>query len=173
MNKLDEHLQWTRFLPTGFVVNAATLGPVGRMRRAPGTMGSLAGLVLYAIFFHQATYFGFVLLGALVVYLAIALCDAAEKRLGMRDPGMIVLDECVALPLVFFGLNGPGGAIIAHGGWPVLLSGFLLFRAFDIVKPFGISRLQDLPGGLGCVLDDVAAAAAACVVLHVGLRLLA
>jgi len=48
----------------------------------------------------------------------------------------------------------------------VLLAGFVLFRIFDIAKPFGISKLQNLPGGLGCVVDDLAAGIASCIVLH-------
>ncbi len=163
---------WTQILPTRAVVGAATLGPVGRVPKAPGTFGSLAGLALYAVVFHTATFIGFVLFAGLLTYLAMGLCDAAEKRLQMRDPGMIVLDECVAVPLVFFGMGGPGGLIATNGGWPVLLAGFFLFRLFDILKPFGIGKLQNLPGGVGCVADDLAAAGAACVCLHIGVLLL-
>lgn len=163
---------WTGLLPDRLVVEVATLGPLGRVRRAPGSVGSLAGLALYAVFFHLAAPLGFLLLLGLFAYLAMAVCDAAERRLAKRDPGMIVLDECVAVPLVFLGLNGPEGLVAQNGGWPVLLAGLALFRLFDIVKPFGIDRLQNLPGGVGCVADDLAAALAACVVLHAGLALM-
>jgi phosphatidylglycerophosphatase A len=50
--------------------------------------------------------------------------------------------------------------------WAVLLAGFALFRLFDITKPLGIARLQNLPGGWGVVIDDTAAALAACATLH-------
>jgi len=50
--------------------------------------------------------------------------------------------------------------------WVVFLAGFALFRFFDILKPLGIGRLQELPAGWGVVMDDVAAALAACGVLH-------
>lgn len=153
-------------LSTAVVVNCATLGPIGRVKKAPGTLGSLAGLGLYAVLFHRSSFSGFILLALMLAYLAVAFCDAAEKRLQMRDPGMIVLDEFVAVPLVFFGMGGDNGLIIQYGGWPVLLAGFTLFRLFDVLKPFGINRLQNLPGGLGCVADDLAAAVASCVVLH-------
>jgi len=158
---------WSRLLPPNLVVTAATLGPLGRVKRAPGTVGSLAGLGLYAVVFHHLTPLGYLIFGGLLVYGAMALCDAAERHLRMRDPGMIVLDEFVAVPLVFLGLNGPGGMVETMGGWPVLMGGFALFRIFDILKPFGISRLQSMPGGVGCVADDLAAALAACAVLHV------
>lgn len=166
MKHLDRYLIWTRALSTSVVVNAATLGPVGRIKKAPGTFGSVAGVGLYAVCFHYSSLFGFILLALALTYVAVALCDAAEKRLQMRDPGMIVLDEFVAVPLVFFGMGGYDGLIVQHGGWPALFLGFLLFRLFDILKPFGISRLQNLPGGLGCVADDLAAAVASCIVLH-------
>jgi phosphatidylglycerophosphatase A len=170
MRNLDRYLIWTRALPSSLVINAATLGPIGRVKKAPGTVGSVAGVGLYAVFFHYSSLLGFILLALGLAYLAVALCDAAEKRLQMRDPGMIVLDEFVAVPLVFFGMGGYDGLIVQHGGWPVLLLGFLLFRLFDILKPFGINRLQNLPGGLGCVADDLAAGAASCVVLHLFLH---
>jgi phosphatidylglycerophosphatase A len=87
-------------------------------------------------------------------------------RLRARDPGKIVLDEVVAIPLCFLGWRTLLGAAPA---WVLLLAGFLLFRLFDIVKPFGISGLQRLPAGWGVVADDFAAALAACATLHVGL----
>ena len=132
----------------------------------------MVGLAFYAVFFHHATPFGYIFLAALSAYLSVAICDAAEKRLQMRDPGMIVLDEVVAVPLLFIGMGGLTGLIVEHGGWPVLLTGFLLFRIFDILKPFGISHLQNLPGGLGCAIDDIAAGLAACITLHLTLHFL-
>ncbi|MFP4156415.1 MAG: phosphatidylglycerophosphatase A [Opitutales bacterium] len=166
MKPLRTYIWWAALLPTPLVVNLATLGPLGRVRKAPGTWGSVAGLALYAVCFHWVHPLAFVLLAGFFAYLAVAFCDAAEKRLQMRDPGMIVLDEFVAVPLVFFGMGGPDGLIMANGGWPVLLAGFALFRFFDVLKPPGINGLQNLPGGLGCVADDLAAGVAACLSLH-------
>jgi phosphatidylglycerophosphatase A len=81
----------------------------------------------------------------------------------VRDPGCIVLDEFAAMPLVFLGTDG----LVTPERLPVLLfAGFALFRFFDILKPLGIRRLQDLPGGLGVLVDDLAAALAACGTLH-------
>ena len=164
---------WTQFLSTPLIVNLATFGPLGRVKKAPGTWGSVAGLGLYAVLFYRMGFFGFILFSVLLAYLAMAICDAAEKRLQMRDPGMIILDEIVAVPLVFMGMGGADGLIQEYHGWPVLLAGFILFRIFDILKPFGISRLQNLPGGIGCVADDLAAAGASCVCLHLLLYFLA
>ena len=157
---------WTQFLSTRLIVNLSTLGPIGHVKNAPGTVGSIAGLFLYAVVFQAVGPIEFLLLISILSYLAMAICDAAESRLQMRDPGMIVLDECIAMPLVFFGMGGSAGLVAQHSGWPVLLAGFILFRIFDIIKPFGIVRLQNLPGGIGCVVDDLAAALAACCCLH-------
>lgn len=157
---------WTQFMSTAALVNLATLGPLGQVKKAPGTVGSVAGIVLYATFFHRAGPLGYLILAAALSYFAMGICDGAEKRLGMRDPGMIILDEFVAVPLVFLGMSGYQGLLEQHGGWPVLLAGFALFRFFDILKPLGISRLQNLPGGIGCVADDLAAGLASCVTLH-------
>ena len=161
---------WSRFLPTSFVVGFSTLGPLGRVGRAPGTIGSLVGLAYYAVFFHNLGPFAFIFYSVLSAYIAMGICDASEERLGLRDPGMIILDEFVAVPLVFLGLGGANGLIAAYGGWPILLLGFGLFRFFDILKPLGIARLQNLPGGVGCVADDLAAALASCACLHILLQ---
>ena len=171
MYKINRYFPWVRLLSTPLIVNIATLGPLGRVKKGPGTIGSLAGIALYAILFHRATPAGYLFLSILLVYLAVAFCDTAEKRLQMRDPGMIILDEFVAIPFVFWGMNGPQGLLVEHRGWPVLLAGFVLFRLFDIFKPLGISKLQNWPGGVGCVVDDIAAAVASCAVLHIVLRL--
>ncbi|MDG1241652.1 MAG: phosphatidylglycerophosphatase A [Opitutae bacterium] len=166
MNNIQRYFPWTQMLPTPLVVNLATLGPLGLVKKGPGTVGSVAGVGLYAVLFHNATPLSYLLYMLMLSYLAVAICDTAERRLQMRDPGMIIFDEWIAVPLVFLGMNGPQGLVAEHGGWPVLLAGFVLFRIFDIAKPFGISKLQNLPGGLGCVIDDLAAAIASCIVLH-------
>ena len=163
MNNIQRYFPWTQFLSTPVVVNLATLGPLGLVKKGPGTVGSVAGIALYCVLFHNATPLGYLLLMALLTYLAVAICDTAERRLQMRDPGMIVLDEVIAVPLVFLGMNE---YFAQYEGWMLLLAGFVLFRIFDIAKPFGISKLQNLPGGLGCVVDDLAAGVASCIVLH-------
>ena len=154
---------WTRRWPTSVVVAFATLGPLGRRLPAPGTWGSAAGLLYFALFFYRAGTFEILLASAAGGYLAVALCGEAELRLGKSDPGEIILDEFVAMPLCFLGWHT---LATRWPAWAVLLAGFGLFRLFDILKPFGISRLQSLPGGWGVVADDLAAALAACATLH-------
>ncbi|MGJ8638947.1 MAG: phosphatidylglycerophosphatase A family protein [Opitutaceae bacterium] len=166
LNNFQKYFPWTGLISTPVVVGLATLGPLGLVKKGPGTVGSVAGIGLYAVLFQYASPFEYLIFMALLTYFAVGICDAAERRLQMRDPGMIILDEFIAIPLVFIGMGGAQGLIAQHGGWPVLLGGFALFRIFDIFKPFGISKLQDLPGGLGCVVDDLAAGIVSCLVLH-------
>jgi phosphatidylglycerophosphatase A len=154
---------WPRFLPGSFVLACATLGPLGRRLPAPGTWGSAAGLVYFTVLFYPLGPLGYVLLCAVGLYLAVALCGEAEFRLGKKDPGEVILDEFAAMPLCFLGWTR---LLPTLPVWGIMLAGFALFRLFDITKPLGISRLQDLPGGWGVVIDDVAAALAACVTLH-------
>ncbi|MBL9187336.1 MAG: phosphatidylglycerophosphatase A [Opitutaceae bacterium] len=156
---------WSRALPGWLVVALATLGPLGKKLPAPGTWGSLAGLLYFAACFQHSSI-RVVLLGSVVACaLAVVICGAAEHRLGKSDPGEVILDEFVVMPLCFLGWRELPGALPV---WVVWLAGFALFRLFDIAKPLGIARLQSLPGGWGVVADDVAAALAACATLHAG-----
>lgn len=159
--------RWPQFLPTAAVVGWATLGPLGRWGRAPGTIGSAAGLLFFTVALAYAAPFFLVLVSVLLAWAAVGICGEAERRLGQRDPGSIVLDEFVAMPLCYVGWQWLVPTVPA---WAVFVAGFGLFRLFDIVKPFGIARLQRLPGGWGVVADDIAAAVATCVVLHTGVR---
>lgn len=156
--------RWAARLPSGFVKSLATLGPLGRKLPAPGTWGSAAGVLYALVFFGNLRWEQTLVWTLLASYGAVAICGEAERRLGKRDPGEIVLDEFVVIPLVFIGTQA--GAVGTWPAWLGLLAGFALFRLFDILKPFGISRLQRWPGGWGVVADDFAAALAACASLH-------
>ena len=156
---------WPRIFSSPFVIACATLGPLGRKLPAPGTWGSLAGVIYFAAFYQRASVGAILVATAIGAYLAVAFCGEAEIRMRRKDPGAVVLDEFVAMPLCFLGWRLlPGGL----PWWGILLAGFLLFRFFDILKPLGIARLQSLPAGWGVVADDLAAALAACATLHVG-----
>ena len=155
---------WIRALPSSVVVNVATLGWLGRLK-APGTWGSAAGLAFYTVVFYPMSPLGVFLLSAFFLYLALGFCGEAEKRLQQIDPPQVILDEFAAIPICFFGVQP---AMDSKWAWAVFLAGFGLFRLFDILKPFGIRALQRYQGGLGVVIDDVAAAVATCIVLNLG-----
>lgn len=159
---------WPRGFSTRWVVAAATLGPLGRKLPAPGTWGSLAGLLYFTVFFTRSDVIGNLLATAVGGYLAVGFCGEAERRLGRKDPGEVILDEFVAMPLCFLGWHA---LVRLAPAWALLLAGFALFRFYDILKPLGIRRLQTLPGGWGVVADDIVAALAAAATLHLGLWL--
>lgn len=159
--------RWARYWANNTVLRTATLGSLGDFK-APGTWGSAAGVLFYLVIFYPTSAF----LGALLIlascYFAVGICGEAEKRLKKVDPGQIIIDEVVAMPICFIGLK----PFIADGHAAiVLIGGFLVFRVFDILKPFGIKKLQRYYGGFGVVIDDVVAGLATCVVMNVALRL--
>ncbi len=162
------HPAWPRSLSSGLVVGLATLGPIGRRLPAPGTWGSLVGVGYFWILFPSLGWVGNVVVSALAAWVAVGLCGEAEIRLNKQDPGEVILDEFVSIPLCFLGWPT---IVSVMPVWAALLAGFALFRLFDITKPLGISKLQHLPGGWGVVIDDLAAALAACATLHLGIWL--
>ena len=132
---------------------------VGLVSPAPGTIGSLWGLLLVWAIDQLPGTGGQIAVILLVLVLSSLLCTRAARVLGGRsDPQEIVLDEIVALPIVFVGLGDKSPAL-----W---LTGWLLFRVFDISKPPPVRQLERLPEGWGIVADDVAAAIYALLVLR-------
>lgn len=157
--------KWPRLLPAKLVVAVSTLGPLGMKLPAPGTWGSLAGLLYFTVFFRHARWEVVFAWAVVTSLLAVPLTGEASRRMGRPDPGEVNLDEFVVMPLVFLGWRAGHAAALPE--WAALLAGFGLFRLYDILKPFGISRLQRLPGGWGIVADDFVAALAAGGTLHV------
>jgi phosphatidylglycerophosphatase A len=127
----------------------ATSGYAGYFPIAPGTVGSAAGLVVYAVL-RVAGAGALVELATIVAVFAIGTwaSSSAERHFGKKDPGPVVIDE-VAGQLITLALVpvSVGGAI----------AGFLLFRVSDIVKPWPSDRLEHLPSGLGIMSDDAMA----------------
>jgi phosphatidylglycerophosphatase A len=152
-------------LPDWLVMAVSKVLWIGNIKPAPGTLGALTGTVFYAVALQDAS--NGTKLFAIIFMLAIGwvFCDEAEKRIGEIDPGCVIFDEFSAMPIVFIGLVVPESVSLRL---LQLFAGFALFRVFDIAKPFGISRIQDLPGGLGIMADDVVAAVACCAIMHIG-----
>jgi phosphatidylglycerophosphatase A len=139
----------------------ATLGPVGSAPLAPATAAS--GLVALAGWFLPVPPLWVALL-AIAAGAGVSVWSAgeAEKVLG-HDARPIVIDEVVGQSLAL--------VLLPHSV-RAFLAAFLLFRLFDIWKPFGAHEAQDLPGGWGITADDVIAGIAACAVFHAGTALL-
>jgi phosphatidylglycerophosphatase A len=116
---------------------------------APGTFGSLAGLPL-AWGIQQLPDWGKWLAPLICFLIGVPICRIAARRLGLKDPGAVVFDEIAAFSVVFL-------AVKVNLVTSVL--GFILFRIFDIAKPWPVRRLERLPGGWGIMADDFAAAA--------------
>ena len=158
--------KWLRILPKWLVVGTATLGPIGMKLPAPGTWGSLAGILYTLVFYRRLGWEQTVVWTIIFSLVAVFITGEASRRMGKEDPGEVILDEFVVMPLVFIGWHAGYPGRLPE--WAAVLAGFGLFRLFDILKPLGISRLQRLPGGWGIVADDFVAALAACGTLHLG-----
>ena len=150
----------------------ATCGGVGRAPVAPGTAGAALGVPLAMLTGAAATWAAgpggtpfavaaieAALLAALCL-VGVPICSRAAALLGRgKDPGAVVYDEMVALPLVLLPVP-PAARSVA-----CLAAAFMLFRIFDIAKPFPCRRLERLPAGWGIMADDWAAAAWAAGIL--------
>lgn len=134
----------------------ATVFGAGYSPIAPGTAGSaVAVLILWLVPFSRG---GLVLFLVAVVVVGTWAADVAERHLGGKDPGAIVIDEVAGMTLsvVAFPLT-PG----------VLLVGFVLFRIFDVLKPPPARESQRFRGGIGVMIDDVIAGLYALAILAV------
>lgn len=143
------------FLAFGF---GSGLAPV-----APGTFGTLAALPVWWILATlELTPYLAALIGLFA--LGVYISDKSEKLLGIEDPGGIVFDEIVGFLITM---------TAAPHSWQAVLAGFLLFRLFDVWKPWPIRALdRSIHGGFGIMLDDAVAGIFAAICLQAGLKLL-
>jgi len=167
-----------RTLADYLALAVATVG-VGYFPIAPGTMGSLVGVGLYIAIWVEAyswlearaargrlnllyIFTPQLALMLVVIFLVtmagIWAASRAEKVVGKKDPSIVVIDEVAGQMIAL--LSGPFWAPT----WWSVLTAFILFRAFDIWKPYPIRKLEALESGLGIMLDDVAAGAYALIV---------
>lgn len=143
-----------RALPAPEAVLATWFG-AGLSPKAPGTVGSLAALPFAWLI---STYFGplGLAVGVVVVFLiGVWASGRYAKTRGVADPGAVVIDEIAGQWLAL---------ILVPPGWITYAIGFAFFRAFDVIKPWPISALdRNVKGGLGVMLDDLAAGALAAI----------
>jgi len=133
-------------------------GGFGYIPIASGTWGSLPGIAIFLLTRDLDAWLQVVLfiVGCLA---AIGLADRSERIYGTRDPSFVVIDEVVGMwaTLLF----------LWRADLAVIVTGFLLFRAFDILKFYPLNIFESFRGGVGIVLDDVAAGMLANIVMRV------
>lgn len=139
----------------------ATFFGVGRLKPGPGSWGSAATVVLWAVIAHWIPVSwhtpAAVLAAILAVLIGIPAATAVARATGRKDPQFVVIDEVAGQLIALVG---------APLAWKSLFAGFILFRVFDILKPFPIRRLEQLPEGTGIVIDDVGAGLYALICMH-------
>lgn len=130
----------------------------GLAPKAPGTFGTLAAIPLYGLFMHLAPL-SYAALLLVVCVLGVGWCGTAAERLGVHDHPAIVWDEVAGFLITM---------ALVPAGWSAVAAGFVLFRVFDILKPWPICWLDShVQGGLGIMLDDVVAGVMAALCLRV------
>ncbi len=151
-----------------FIVWVAQGFGVGRIPVAPGTFGSLVGLLWWWVLVASGSFWIYV--GGCLFGLGISIwiCGQAEKILLQHDPGSVVLDEIAAIPVCYLVWVGAEWMTRGHMAGPeYFVEGkrlvataviWVLFRAFDILKPWPVRQSQHLPGGWGVTVDDFCAA---------------
>jgi phosphatidylglycerophosphatase A len=146
----------------------ATFFGAGRLKPGPGTWGSLFTMLAWALISHLLpgpwVVPANIALAVLAVALGIPAATQVARASGLKDPQFVVIDETAGQLITL---------IAAPLTWKSFLVGFILFRAFDIVKPPPVRQLERLPEGTGIVVDDVAAGlyglAVMQILLHFGL----
>lgn len=155
---------------TAWAWTVATFFGAGLLKPGPGTYGSVAAMLLWvgaAGWLHPdgshisqvALAVGTALAALAATLIGIPAATIVARECGREDPGFVVIDEVAGQWIALIGVRPD---------WEHALLGLLLFRLFDIWKPWPIRRLEALPGGTGIMLDDVAAGLLA---LAVGLAL--
>ncbi len=129
---------------------------IGFIPVAPGTFGSLAGVIIYCFLWRFESVFYSALI--LLILIGLLVSARAERAWAKKDPRFIVIDEVA-------------GSMVALIAVPLnlinLVSVFALFRIMDITKPFPIKRVENLPSGFGIMFDDVIAGLYANLIFHI------
>ncbi|MBG0776834.1 MAG: phosphatidylglycerophosphatase A [Desulfovibrionaceae bacterium] len=154
--------QW----PDRLALAVARVWPAGLSPVMPGTCGSIVAALLAPFVFLPLPFFGRVALLALLFWLGGVAATRAERVLGRKDPGEVVVDEVLGQWLAYLPLAASASAA-------QLAAGLVLFRVFDIAKPWPVRASEDwLAAGYGVMIDDVVAGLYALAALQAVLLLL-
>lgn len=152
--------------PTDYLaLSIATCG-VGYLPLMPGTFGSLLAVGIFLLLVRALAGNALV---AVVLALIVAVTFAGiwagsrvEQLFGRKDPGKVVVDEVAGQLIALFPLT-----FFAQWSTGIVIVSFILFRFFDIVKPYPANRLQELDGGIGIMFDDLVAGVYGAVVVSI------
>ena len=139
---------------TRWAWTVATFFGAGLCKPGPGTWGSVAAVLLWAAMYRSFQPSPAALLVALIVGIALAIglgvpaATIAARKSGRKDPGFVVIDEVAGQWITL---------LFCPADWRHGMVALILFRLFDITKPFPVRKLESLPDGWGIVFDDVAA----------------
>jgi phosphatidylglycerophosphatase A len=133
----------------------------GRVPVAPGTAGTAVGVLLYFLIMGMPPVW-YVTLCILVAGIGAWAAEEAEKLLGKKDAPSIVIDEIAGFLLAMF---------MIPPTWGMIIVGFVLFRFFDILKPWPLRSLEKMHGGVGVMLDDIGAGIYTNIVLQILARI--
>lgn len=124
---------------------------------APGTLTSLVVILAYKFYLFRLSWSLYLLILFLLFFIGVYASTKVESESRKKDPRKIVIDEACGQLLVLFRMGD---------AWFPILSGFLLFRIFDIIKPYPIKKVETLPSGWGIMMDDIVAAIYAGVIIN-------
>jgi phosphatidylglycerophosphatase A len=145
-----------------FAKMTATCLGLGFFPLAPGTLTSAFVVLLYKFFLFRLSWPFYLLIFVFLFLLGTYASTIYSKSQKKEDPRSAVIDEAAGQLLALFLINPT---------WILCTSSFVLFRFFDIVKPFPIKQVEDFPKGFGIMLDDVVAALFAGILLNLYLLL--
>jgi phosphatidylglycerophosphatase A len=133
---------------------------VGNFPLAPGSLASVVGVFL-AILLGQ-TIVIYLIVTFVISGIGFLVSDQMEKLTKSKDPSEIVIDEVAGALIAFF---------LLPLNWPVVLTTFFLFRAFDMFKIYPVNKLEPIKGGVGVMMDDIVAGLYTNLVMQVAVRL--
>jgi len=134
----------------------ATWFGCGLVPKAPGTVGTLGAIPLYWLAIHGGRI-GVASTAIAVTFVGVWAASVVARELHKKDPQIVVVDEVAGFLVTMFP--------VSTSSWRSVAIGFVLFRLLDVVKPWPVRRLEQLPDGWGIVLDDIAAGALGAVVM--------
>lgn len=125
----------------------STFFGLGLFPLAPGTLASLAMVILYKYYLHRLPWILYLFLVLVISLAGVYFSTVYARSLNLKDPGKVVIDEVAGQLLAVF---------LLRPDWLVLGLDFILFRFLDIIKPMGVKKLETLPEGWGIMADDLA-----------------